>query len=56
MTHGVADEGEPFQHDERPHHRADDPDEDRGHEAALHEPVAERIRDEPDDIHQRLPS
>ena len=37
MAHGVADEGEALEHDERAHHRADDADEEGRDEPALHE-------------------
>ena len=46
MADGVADEREAAQDDERAHHRADDPDEDGGHQAALHEAVGHRLEEE----------
>ena len=53
VTHGVADEGQAAQHDEGTHHRAHDPDQDRGHQATLHEPEAHRVEEELQHAHRR---
>ena len=47
VAHGVADEREALEDDERAHHRADDADEQRRDEAALHEAVGQRIEEQP---------
>ena len=56
VADGVADEREALEDDERAHDRADDADEDRGDEAALHEPVAQRVEHEADRVISERPS
>ena len=46
MADRVADEGEAAQDDEGAHDGADDADQDRRHQAALHEAVGQRVEDE----------
>ena len=46
MADGVADERQPAQDHERAHHRADDPHQDGGDQAALHEAVGHRLEEE----------
>ena len=54
MADRIADERQSLEHDERAHHRAHDPDEERGDEPTLHEAVGHRVDQEADQVHQRL--
>jgi hypothetical protein len=46
VREGVAQEGQAAQHDKRPNHRTDDPDEDHSTEPGLHERIAQRLGEE----------
>ena len=53
VADGITDEREATQHDEGSDDGAHDPDEDRGDQAALHEPESHRVEQEIEEAHPR---